>query len=211
MCCDKQITVTQIPTPNINVGISVHWDECTESVYFVDLAATYQNHSIYCYDYNKGRLYSAYIVGESQPINIFPFKECGKYKDMFAIGLTNETKIIQWDKMSTVARVVSTLFTLELDPSSSMSIGRGDPKGHLYQGTFSSQFCAAPANSSLYMYTKEKGVQRLFGNTVTTTGLAFNLPAGKAYHLDSCQYQIVEFDEDKKTGDICKRKPIKFI
>lgn len=53
-------------------------------------------------------------------------------------------------------------------------IGRGDPEGRLYQGTFSVQFCSAPANSSFYMYRKENGVQRVFGNVVTTTGVAFN-------------------------------------
>lgn len=173
----------------------------------MDFQATGQNHSIYRYDLNEAKLYSAYIEGESQPIHVFPIKECELYKDMFAVGLANSTKIIQWDKSSRVARVVSTLFTLELDdPMKRLVIGRGDPKGRLYQGTFSYQFCNGPANSSFYMYTKERGVQRLFGNVVTTTGVAFNLAARKLYHLDSCRLQIVEFDEDKDTGDICKKE-----
>lgn len=119
----------------------------------MDFQATGQNHSIYRYDLNEPKLYSAYIEGESQPIHVFPVKECKLYKDMFAVGLANSTKLIQWDKSLTIARVVSTLFTLELDdPMTRLVIGRGDPKWHLYQGAFSYQFCSGPANSSLYMY-----------------------------------------------------------
>lgn len=173
----------------------------------MDFLATGHNHSIYRYDVNERKLYSAYIDGESQPIHIFPVKECGRYKDMFAVGLTNSTKIVRWNKSSTVATVVRTLFELELnDANTRLVIGRGDSKGRLFQGTFPVNFCSGPANSSMYMYSKAKGVQRLFGNIVTTTGLAFNSAAGKIYHLDSCLLQIVEFDQDEKTGDICKQQ-----
>lgn len=124
--------------------------------------ATGQNHSIYRYNLNEGKLYSAYIEGESQPIHIFPVKECARYKDMFAVGLVNNTKIICWSKSSTVASVISTLFELELnDPNTRLVIGRGDPKGRLFQGTFPVNFCSGQVNSSMYMHSEAKGVQRL--------------------------------------------------
>lgn len=163
-----------------------------------------RNRSIFRYDLSEHRLYSAYIDGESMPIYIFPIK---RREDMFAVGLANATKIIRWQKHTTVATVVSTLFTLELnDPTMRSVIGRVDPKGRLYAGTFSYLFCGGTTKTSFFMYRRGEGVRHIFENAVTTTGIAFNMPARKLYHLDSCRHQIVEFDADKVTGDICKMK-----
>ncbi|XP_031623502.1 regucalcin-like [Contarinia nasturtii] len=214
LCICSIATVTsqkifQIATPNVKTGVSLHWDDCTQSVYFVDFQAIGRNRSIYRYDLNDATLYSAYIDGESLPIYIFPIKECEQYKEWFVVGLANATKIIQWNKHSAVATVASTLFTLKLnDPSMRSVVGRVDSQGRLYAGTFSYLFCGGSANASFYMYRKGEDVQRVFGNVVTTTGIAFNMPARKLYHLDSCRLQIVEFDEDKVTGDICNGRVV---
>lgn len=55
------------------------------------------------------------------------------------------------------------------------------------------------------MYSRKRGVQRLFGDLVTTTGVAFDSDAGSLYHLDSCKFLINAF-EWTSCGDICNIK-----
>lgn len=84
-----------------------------------------------------------------------------------------------------------------------MAIGRTDPNGRLCVGTLTTKFCSGPNNSSLYMYPKRKGVQRLFGDLETTTGIVIDKKRKKLYHLESCKKLLTEFKWDPQSGDIC--------
>lgn len=172
----------------------------------MDFLALGQNMSVFRYDFKEKVLYSAYIEGESSPIYFYPIKDCHQHKDLFVVGLANATKIVNWNKRSTVARVVDTLFTIQPEnPDGLLCVGRVDPFGFLYAGTFTYRFCSGPSNASFYSYTKQKGLQRIFGNVISTTGIAFGTNEKKLYHLESCTGLITAFDVVPDTGDICMR------
>ena len=79
------------------------------------------------------------------------------------------------------------LFSLEQnDPISQMEIDRSGPNEWFYVGTFTKEFCKGPSNSSVYMHSKQKGVQRLFGSIQSTTGITIDRKRNKLYHLESC-------------------------
>lgn len=162
--------------------------------------------SVFRYDFQEKVLYSAYIKGESSPIYFYPIKDCHQHKDLFVVGLANANKIVKWNKRSTVARVVDTLFTVQPEnPDGRLCVGRVDPLGFLYAGTFTYRFCSGPSNASFYSYTKQKRLQRIFGDVISTTGVAFDTNVKKLYHLDSCTGLITAFDGVPDTGDICMR------
>lgn len=195
----------EIPSPLVNSGLSALWDNCSQNVYFADFLATGQAPSIFRYDYNEKQVYSAYIDGAQTPIFIIPVNDCKKYTNLYAVGTGHDVKIVSWQKGSNVAYIQRTLFTLEKDsPISQMAIGRPGPNGRLYVGTFTTGFCTGPNNSSFYMYTKSKGVQRLFGDVQSTNGVAVDRKRKKLYHLETCKQLLTQFDWDPKTGDICK-------
>lgn len=191
--------------PETNLSLSVIWDDCTQSVYYIEFHPNYQQPAIFRYDNEEDKTYSAYIDGYAGPAFILPISQkCDKYKNLFLVGLHKFTRIIEWDGRSTVARVVSTVFDIEEnDPLSILGVSRQSERGRFYGGSIHITFCSAPANSSLYSYTKEKGLQRLFGDVHSTIGLTFDKNAGYLYHLDSCTGAITRFQTDSK-GDICK-------
>lgn len=184
-------------------GISPIWDDCSQSLYFTDFLKPGQAPSIFRYDFNDNQVYSAYIDGVQGPVFIIPLNDCKKYPNLYVIGAGHDVMIISWQKGSNVAYVQRNLFTLEQDdPVSQVGISIPAPNGQLYTSTY--KFCDGPSNSSVYMYSKRKGLQRLFGGIQTTDGMAIDRKRNRFYHLVSCKQLITEFKWDPHTGDICK-------
>lgn len=173
----------------------------------MSINTTGQQSSIFRYSPREGVLYSAYIEGVNSPAFILPVKEkCKKCKKRFIVGIGSQVLTIEWNGKSTRAKVVNGLFGLDTNISTSR-IGRAkiSPRGRFYGGTFSDTiYCNQPSDLSFYKFDSSNGLVQLFGNLVSTTGIAFNENAGKLYHLDSCTFLLTEFDWDPKTGDICK-------
>ena len=107
-------------------------------------------------------------------------------------------------KGSNVAKVVENLFSLETNVSISLvDIGQIGPNGNFYYiGSTTIPYCGGPSNSSFYMYSKQNGVQRLFSNIQSTSGVAIDQKRKKLYHLEPCKQLLTEFDWDAQTGNI---------
>lgn len=195
--------ITPIPAPFAGIGFAPIWDDCTQSLYYVDFIATGQNFSIFRYSYDEDRGYGAYIAGiTSSPSFILPIKNCDKHKNLFAVGVNHDTIIIEWDGKSPAAQR-STLFSVDqFDQNDRWCLAKQNQKGQFYGGNNHVTFCNAPKNASLYMYTPNKGVTRLFGGLISTTGLAYD--HDHLYHVDACTNLMTAFDAS--CGDICKMK-----
>lgn len=184
------------------------WDDHTQSLYYIDFLATDQKPALYRYSYRDGMIYSAVLPGAQTIGFVYPVRQgCKECTDIFAVGSGHDVIFVKWDGKSPLAQVVGPqkLFSVESDiPSSHINIAQADRHGRIYEGPFSTQFCSAPANESLYRYTTERGLQRIFTGVRATTGLAFDDNARKMYHVDGCNFLISEFDYDPKTGDLCK-------
>lgn len=200
--------VSQVSTPKIGLAKSPSWDDSTQSLYFIDLMPTGDEPLLYRYSLIDDRLYSARVSDVKSTDFIIPVQNRGlKCKNLFAIGTNHDVILIQWDGISTSARIVQPqLFSIAPnDDSSTIDYARADRFGRYYGGTFSAtEFCSSPANKSFYRETTGTGVQRIFGGLLGTTGIAFNEDARKLYHVGLCSHIISEFDWDPSTGDLCK-------
>ncbi|XP_055299440.1 regucalcin-like [Sitodiplosis mosellana] len=201
------VEISGIAAPEVGLGVAAIWDDCTQSVYYVDFLSTGQAPSIFRYDYNEDKVYFAYILGQSGPSFILPIKECNKYKNLFAVGLNHYMAVIEWDGKSPVATVKGNVFSVEeSDPTSRICVGRQGEKGRFYGGMVNN-FCGGPSNSSFYMYSKEKGLRLLFTGPQVTTGVAFDEDSGYVYHIGSCKLLITAFQGDAN-GDICNGRAL---
>lgn len=201
-----QPQVIKVPAPVAAFPQAIYWDDCTQSIYYVDLFADRSQISIFRYDYEEDRTYAASIVGQAHPTFILPFSsECDKFKNRFAVGISHNTEVVEWDGRSPTANIVGTLFGAESNvPGSTWNVARPSEDGIFYGGTFRSDaFCSGPPNSSVYRYTKDKGLVRLFTGTISTLGLASDVKRNMLYHIDTCTKTITGYQLDSK-GDICK-------
>lgn len=199
----------QIDGPQLNLPISLNWDDCTQSLYWVDYRAANNSPSIFRYDYTEGRIYSAYVVGQTYPVFIMPIgssSDCVKFENLFAVGVGLTTYTLSWDGISPTANIVSTIFTIvNNDPNSVMTVAHQTENGDFYVGTFHTSFCSGPQNSSLYKYTPIKGLQTIYNGIITTTGVASDNSKGMVYHIDSCLGKITGF-ETGCNGETCGKK-----
>lgn len=198
-------TVQQITTPKFRSPISPVWDDETYSLYFGNTRSVGQESSIFRYSLRDGVLYSAYIEGVDSVAFILPINTtCLKCKHLFAVGVGSQVMTIKWNGKSTRAKIVDRLFALDANiPNSRTSLARAGAMGRFYGGTFSYQQCSGPPSLSFYRYDPVQGLTRIFGDLVSTSGIAFDDNNGKLYHLDTCQSLITSFDGSQPGGDLC--------
>lgn len=193
--------------PKQRSPVSAVWVDETQSLYFVNLASSGQERSIFRYSYQDGLLYSAYVEGIDWIRFILPAQQkCCKSTDLFAVASGSQAFTIRWDGFSPRATFVSNLFSLDANiPKSGAAAARTDPRGRYFGGTLFDGYCSNSNNDilSVYRYDRKKGLTQLFSGLKITSGFAFNEKARKMYHLGSCKLKIVEFDYDPDTGDIC--------
>lgn len=162
--------------------------------------------NIHRYDYIKKILYSATIEGIPEPSYIIPVS---KRKNQFVVSNRQERAayVIQWNGKDKIAKKIRKIYSVETASKYStnfVNIGKASPKQHLYSGTNVGDICgdAGPVNASLYRYTKEDGVTRLISNVIASSGMAWSRK--KFYYIDSCKYNIVEYDWNSCEDSISK-------
>lgn len=118
----------------------------------------------------------------------------------FIVGLNGAAYLVPWDGVQEIVFVNRTLFIA----NGHMSYAMADKAGRLYFGTYNNSiFCASGTDYALYRY--DKGIViKIVQNIKSTTGMTIDYKRNKCYHIDSCNFRIVQFDYDPKTGDICK-------
>lgn len=184
--------------PYSNYIVSALWDTKTKSLYMANCVTTpQQQNSIFRYDYASGMIYGASIVGEESAGFIIPVEGDD---NLFVAGLDGDVKVINWDRKSALATVNRTLFTAKGQFYSATT----DRKGRLYTGNINfTTLCTAPDEYAVYRFADGE-LTTLFNGIQMTNGIAIDEQRGKLYHVNACIGQIVQFDYDCKTGDICR-------
>lgn len=167
-----------------------------------------ENNNIHRYDDIEQKLYSATIHGIPDPAYIIPIS---KRLNQFVVSsmMHRSVYVIEWNGIDSIATIVRKVFRVETSPEyfkSFMNIGKASPDKHLYTGTNVGDICAdaGPVNASLYRYTKETGVTQLKRNVIASSGMAWNRNTNKFYYIDSCKYNIREYDWSPNTDLIRK-------
>lgn len=173
----------------------------TQSLYYVDIAGN--KSSLLRYDYNENRVYQAYIENAAILLFILPIN-CAK--GFFLVGIDLKAVIVYWNGRSTKATVIFTLFEFDESPSNVINDIKTDERGRFYGGTKSVESCdtGAQPTSGFYKYNKGKGLEQLIDHVYISNGLTWVRETNKFYYVDSCTYDIKEFDYNPITGNLCK-------
>lgn len=197
-----------LPSPKTVISDGPHWDVNTQSLYYADLAANGSENTLLRYDYKENRVYTASIINRNKFASFLIPLKCKK--NQFAVGIGRSIEIIKWDGCSPFAKVIRTIVNVEVDSRYDTNVfndGKADPCGRFFGGTERTAFCrndSQLANASFYRFTSEDGLRQLKSDVYSSNGLTWNTKKKKFYYIDSCKFDIKEYDYDKKTGEICK-------
>ncbi|XP_055296415.1 regucalcin-like [Sitodiplosis mosellana] len=201
--------VEAIPSPKTVIGTRCHWDEHTQSLYYNDIEGV-----IFRYDYKENKVYSATIDGEPSIGFMIPVANCTKTceLDEYALGLGRRVGIVHWDGLSTKAIIGPIAFEVEQEKENNrFNAAKADPVGRFYGGTMRSEKCGdifEVAAGSLYKYIKGDGVYELVNNVHISNGLAWNEEENKVFYIDSCKFDVKEYDWDPSTGDFSNERVV---
>ncbi len=162
--------------------------------------------SVLRYDYDENRVYTATIDEARTLLFILPI-DCTK--DQFLVGIDRTVVIAEWDGRSPKASVIRPLFELDCGLSNVIiNDVKTDERGRFYGGTRSvekGEACVTNSGpiASFYSYESGKCLKKLFDNVTISNGLTWVRKTNKFYYIDSCTYDVKEFDYNPRTGDIC--------
>lgn len=194
-------------SPKSVLGEGPHWDHKSQSLYYVDIFGTECSVLRYCLA--EDRVYCAKIPGQSVVTFIIPVEGT---KDQFAVGLRRAVGVIRWNGKSRKAELLRIVLHIEQCSNCQNNLfndAKADPGHRLFAGTKRSEACAdriTPTYGDLYRV--EAGEPTVILNKPDSVrisnGLAWSTKLNKFYYIDSCAYNIRQYDWDPCTGDICK-------
>lgn len=201
-CCNESnYKITRLPSQRYALSEVPHWDVQTQSLYFINVDGV--NSNLNRYDYGENKVYRATIDGAPILLFILPINN---WADSFLVGIQNKVVITVWDGRSPKATIIGTLFKLGTNSTIRINDVKTDNYGRFYGGTKNVAGCDTNeiGESSFYNYQPYKGVKKFFDGVKISNGLTWVRQTNKFYYVDSCSYDVKEFDYDPKTGDICK-------
>lgn len=119
--------VEALPSPNLVLGESPHWDEAHQSLFYNDIYG--KEASILRYDYAENKVYSATIDGEKVIGFIIPVANT---TDEYAVGLGRRVGIVHWDGISSKAKLGPIAFEADESDENRFNDSKADPVGRFY-------------------------------------------------------------------------------
>lgn len=196
-------------SPKAKIGESPHWDEKSQSLYYVDIKGS--KYSIFRYCEPEDRLYRARIKGEPIVSFVIPVKGT---KDEFAVGIGHRVGVVRWDGKSKEANLIRIVLDVEnCKPywKNRFNAAQADPLGRLFAGTMRKEECdhpEIPTYGNLFRIADDESAVTLNKpeQIRMVNGLAWDEEKNKYYGIDSCANDIKVFDYDPHTGNICEFK-----
>lgn len=194
-----------MPSPRSYHGKGPHWDVSTQSLYYIDINGI--NCKILRYSYRENKTYGATVDNVKLMTFIIPIEDSA---DEFIVGANRSVKIIRWDGKSTKGEFIRDLFEPKFENFllNRWNDAKCDPMGRLFGGTQRDNFCKPPfgeRNASLYRYDGLKDcIKTLKSNVLVSNGMTWVSQTYKFYYIDSCAFDIKEYDYNIYNGDLCK-------
>lgn len=197
------LKVEVLPSPKSVLGEGPHWSEEHQSLYYNDIYG--DKASILRYDFKENKVYSAKIDGEPVVGFIIPVTS-----NEFAVGLDRRVGIVHWDGVSSKANLIRIAFEVEVESKNTrFNDSKADPFGRFYGGTMRVEAAGDlfdVAAGTFYKYVKGEGVHELIHDIYVSNGMAWNLTENKFYYIDSCKFDIKEYDYDPSNGNISNER-----
>ncbi|XP_047990276.1 regucalcin-like isoform X1 [Leguminivora glycinivorella] len=187
--------VEKISEQALLIGEGPHWDDRTQSLYFVSIL----ENTIHKYDAATGTHTSTKLDG--RPGFIVPLDG---HLDQFVVGLEREFVVVQWDGVD-AARVVRLLGDVDQHAvGNRINDGKADPRGRLYAGTMDAATTmeTLEAHKGTLYRLDESGITALCDRITISNGLAWDVGARAMYYIDSAERNIRRYDYDADTGDV---------
>lgn len=192
-------------SPKSNIGTRAHWDEVTQSLFYVDIYGT--EASILRYDFKENKVFSATVDQEPVVSFIIPIV---KATNKFAIGIGRRVGVICWDGKSPKVSVESIAFEVDQGKNDTrFNDAKADPSGRFYGGTMRLEALGSLfeiASGTFYRYSPAEGATELLHNIYISNGLMWNRRENKFYYIDSCKMDVKQFDYNPANGNICKHR-----
>ncbi|XP_018373078.1 PREDICTED: regucalcin-like [Trachymyrmex cornetzi] len=185
---------------------SLHWDNCTQKLYFVNFYDQY----IHSLDLATGVVNSAYVEHGSVGV-IIPVAGT---TDQFVVGAGKDVVLVTWDGNSNKSNVpVEVLFSLDSQVSTRTYDGKVDPTGKLWIGTMSdkvamddmNKMAVIPKQGSLYRIDDDLKPEKKISPVTISNGLAWNRQNSLMYYIDTLT-QVVAYDYSPNNGTISNKK-----
>lgn len=178
---------------NFQLGEGPHWDDDTQSLYFVDI----KGESINRYVPATKKL-TKVTIGTHVSL-IIPIKD---QKNTFLISKERDLVVVTWDGESDNISVVKKIAT---NNKEKFNDGKCDSTGRLWAGTLAPR--EGGGSGRLYAIEKDQ-VKEVADQITISNGLAFNADIKKMYYIDTVTKTVDEFDFDIELGTIKNRHPI---
>lgn len=122
------------------------------------------------------------------------------------VGLEKCIYTVQWNGRSSRAQTMKQISCAQ--SKNNFNNAKTDPTGRLYVGTYNKRICNRkdPFDSALYSYDKHQGLQEQVSGLKVSNGLAWC--ENTVYHIESCFYNIRQFDWNSRTGELCRHQII---
>ncbi|XP_057653073.1 regucalcin-like isoform X1 [Diorhabda carinulata] len=186
----------------LDVGTRIHFDDCTNNVYFVDLP----NSVVYRYDL-KNKITTKAKVG-NEPLG-FMFPVAGS-NNKFIASLTRKLVFVEWDGVSPEVSKIEPITEVETDMKDNrFNGGKIDPWGRLWAGTMGpadDKGETIPNRGALYSLEKGK-LKKKLSNIGISNGLAWDTKNMKMYYVDTLQPKVFQYDISEN-GEISNEKVV---
>lgn len=192
-------TIEEISGSLVEMAEGPYWDVATQNLYYVNLIAG----KILRYSYKENEVYAAKVEGEQFASFIIPLDGT---KDQFAIGCGRRVQIVQWDGVAIKAKVIHTLFEVQMNDDrydgNRFNDAKCDAKGRLFAGTMRHEGDKYEHRwGELYKYDKNK-VELLKSDIGISNGMAWNNATKTFYFIDTADFEVKEYDYDLNNGKI---------
>lgn len=198
--------VIEVVTERAILGEGPHWDEATQSLYYVDIFGQTINKFVPSTNtHTKARIEGGAVA------LVIPVEGTS---DKFLVGLGRKLIVVTWDGVSTTVSNIEELLEVENEPgftNNRWNDGKADPTGRLWAGTMGPEpeiGKLEKEKGALYTLIGKKQVKTHLTKVSIANGLAWNVKLKKMYYIDSPRRTVDQYDYNIDKGEICNRKPI---
>ncbi|XP_063987759.1 uncharacterized protein LOC135167952 [Diachasmimorpha longicaudata] len=176
-----------------------HWDIANQVLYYCDISGQ----KMLRYDPKTSQVTEAYI--KTGPVGVF-VPVAGK-KNTFLAGSGTELIEVEWNPSHNDSDPkIKVLSRVDLDRNSTrFNDGKVDPAGRFWAGTMGYSLYN---QGSLYRFAADGTPTKILSPVSVSNGLCWSHDNSTFYYIDSPTLEIVAYDYDVETGNICNRRVV---
>ncbi|XP_050428277.1 uncharacterized protein LOC126838155 [Adelges cooleyi] len=211
MFCADMDQLTDEPTVErctepLELGEGPHWQQSTQSLYFVDL----HKGSIHRYHPETKSHYKAVIEGYQDVTLVIPVDE---KPNTFVVGLGPSIGVVEWDGVANKTSAPSYLKLVDTKPGNRLNDGKADATGRLWVGSMGPEMEDLPGHyhksrGTLFSVELDGSIVVRVPNVSISNGLAWSSNNKEFFYIDTYKWAVVGFDFDITSGELANPRVI---